>query len=565
MSDQIATELGRLYRDYFAGRLQFDDYRHRRGLLLDSLSTTHVDGLDDLITQPMAVESADILAQIDQSIQEAGKPASQPVSQPASQPAPAKADKPASSGRVLGLVAAVAVFAVLVFVSLRLIQPADESQVRANSTVKGVITTAPPQASTQEALVQSPGAGQSLVEEFLKNDDWSDGSISAFQNSWTAYPVSDRNVAKGSTWFQPLVEGFQERIAEAQAAAIDPDNDEQLGKLYLFALGVGLVDLVPAGWTPPAVASRSLAEKPPSLKSETDSVGAANPPTLVVEAVSSTASPAKPGVAIPAEVKRSDKTPEVSASATSVASLVSDYPCTPDLLKTRKRTCFDMIADGQRGPLLKVLPAGEFSMGNDDYPDEKPAHSASVEKAFALAMYETSQAEYAEFCRAAGVTCPESAWQDKDMPMVNVSWDDANKYAQWLSKVTGQKYRLPTEVEWEFAARAGKTTFYPNGNEMSAVQARYSYADPLDSPLPSTDKTTQRNGWDIWHIVGNVREWVNGDWTGQRSGGSDAVALKVARGGSYASPEAELRSSARQGLPATTKDKMTGFRILREL
>ena len=563
MTDQVATELGRLYRDYYAGRLQFDDYRHRRGLLLDSLSTTHIDVLDDLMTQPRAVESADILAQIDQSIQEAN----QPVSKPANPPAPATADKPAFSGRVLGLLAAVAVFALVVFVSLRLIQPADESQAQVKPAVRGVITTAPPPlATTQDGLIQPSGVGQPLVEDFLENNDWSDGSISAFQSSWASYSAPDRNLAKESSWFQPLLEGLRERINEARAAAIDPDNDEQLGKLYLFALGLGLVDLVPAGWTPPTVApARQLAEKAPASKSKTDSAGAGSPPTLMTKAESTAATPAKPVVAAPAEVIPSDQAPAVSESATSVARPVSDYPCTADLLKTRKRTCFDMIADGQRGPLLKVLPAGEFQMGNDDYPDEKPAHPASVAKPIALAMYETSQAEYAEFCEAVGATCPESPWQDKDMPVVNVSWVDANKYAQWLSKVTGQKYRLPTEVEWEFAARAGKTTLYPNGDEMSAVQARYSYADPLDSPLPSTDKTTQRNGWDIWHIVGNVREWVNGDWTGQGSGGSGADARKVARGGSYASPEGELRSSARQGLPATTRDTMTGFRVLREL
>ncbi len=559
MSDHIATELGRLYRDYFAGRLQFDDYRHRRGLLLDSLSTTQEDVLEDLVTQPNTVKSADILAQIDQSSQQA--------SQPPARQAPAKADKSAFSGRLLGLAAAVVVFAVVVFVSLRLIQPADESQVQVNPAVRGVITTVPPQAAAQEALVHSPGAEQLLVEEFLNNDDWSDGSISAFQNSWTGFPVSDRNAAKGSTWFQPLVAGFQEKIAEARALAIDPDNDEQLGRLYLFALGVGLVELVPAGWTPALEAAPRLAaekapvektpvEKTPTKDSKTGGAVAAGPPTVVAAAVPP-AAVVKPDVTAPAEATQGNKEPAAGESAGSMARPVSDFPCTADLLKTRKRGCFDMLADGTRGPLLRVLPAGEFRMGNDDYPDEGPAHLENIASPYAISMFETTHSEYAEYCKATAGTCPGSPWPGEDMPVVNVSWQDANKYAEWLSRATGQKYRLPTEAEWEYAARGGTTTLYPFGDEVSPTQARYSFAEPLDRPLPMADKTTQRNTFELWHVVGNVREWVAGD--------SSANSLKVARGGSYASPAAALRSSARQRLPAQTKDKMTGFRLVREL
>ncbi|MCJ7558632.1 MAG: formylglycine-generating enzyme family protein [Gammaproteobacteria bacterium] len=574
MTDQVATELGRLYRDYFAGRLQFDDYRHRRGLLLDSLSTTHVDGLDDLITQPIAVESADILAQIDQSIQEAGQPASQLASQLASQPAPAKADKPASSGRLLGLVAAVVVLAVVVFVSLRFINPADESQGQGNAAVRGVITTAPPQAAAvQDNLTQSAGVGQLLVEEFLKKDDWSDGSISAFQDSWAKYPVSERNVAKGSAWFQSLADGFQERIDEARGSAIDPDNDEQLGKLYLFALGVGLAELVPAGWTPPAkVTAPSLAEKAPATDPKAGSAVSAGSSALVAAAEPPARAAPKAEVATPAEAKQGDPAPGAVAGAESAARPVSDFPCTADLLKTRKRGCFDMLTDGSRGPLLRVLAAGEFRMGNDDYPGEGPAHPASITSPYAISMFEITQSEFAQYCKATSGTCPGSPWSDEDMPVVNVSWHDANKYVEWLSKATGQKYRLPTEAEWEYAARAGTTSLYPYGDEVSPTQARYSFEEPLDRPLPSTDKTTQRNGFELWHIVGNVREWVaddslaqGGSGNAQNGAGSGANPLRVVRGGSYASPAAELRSTARQGLPAQTKDTKTGFRLVREL
>ena len=570
MTDQVATELGRLYQDYYAGRLQFDDYRHRRGLLLDSLSTTHVDVLDDLVTQPRAVESADILAQIDQSIQQAN----QPVSRAAKQRDPAKADGPVISGRVLGLIAAMAAVAVIVFVSLRLIGPADDSQVPVKPVVRGVIRTVPPPVTAQDELSQSPGVGQRLVEDFLQNNDWSDDSIAAFQSSWAAYPVSDKNLAKESSWFQPLRGGLQERIAEARAAAIDPDNDEELGKLYLLALGVGLIDLVPAGWTPPTVAPvRQLAEKAPASKSKADSMGADSPPKVMAEAVSQAAMPAKPKVVAPVEAAQSSRAPEVSDSATSAARPVSDYPCTPDLLKTRKRTCFDMLTDGSRGPLLRVLSAGEFRMGNDDYSGEGPAHLESITSPYAISMFETTQSEFAEYCKATAGTCPGSPWPDEDMPVVNVSWQDANQYVAWLSRATGQKYRLPTEAEWEYAARAGTTTLYPYGDEVSPTQARFSFAEPLDGPLPSTDKTTQRNNFGLWHVVGNVREWVADDGLSKSgpAGSQGSVAgagvdpLKVVRGGSYASSAAELRSSARQRLPIQTKDKMTGFRVVREL
>ena len=115
---------------------------------------------------------------------------------------------------------------------------------------------------------------------------------------------------------------------------------------------------------------------------------------------------------------------------------------------------------------------------------------------------------------------------------------------------------LTTDAEWEYAARAGSTSEYPFGDEITAGQARYSSITVYDKPLPMDDRTTPENDYGLWHVVGNVREWVSG------SPGGDGAGV---RGGSYADDDDGLRLSSREAMPAGDRDAMTGFRLVREL
>jgi len=160
----------------------------------------------------------------------------------------------------------------------------------------------------------------------------------------------------------------------------------------------------------------------------------------------------------------------------------------------------------------------------------------------------------------------------KDYPVVNVSWVDVQEYLKWLTEQTGNIYRLPSEAEWEYAARAGTKTTYPFGDEVLITDAVFSDRKQLSSPLPKTDRSINRNKFRLYHMMGNVREWVADNWQDNYSAATNDGSLyenggqlRVVRGGSYNDNADALRSGAREKLTADTKDKFTGFRILQEI
>ena len=134
----------------------------------------------------------------------------------------------------------------------------------------------------------------------------------------------------------------------------------------------------------------------------------------------------------------------------------------------------DSLADGGSGPEMVWIPAGSFRMGDiqgGGDSDEKPVHRVSVGK-FAMGKFEVTFAEYDKFAQATGRKKPnDRGWGRGNRPVINVSWNDATAYAKWLSNQTGKTYRLPTEAEWEYAARAGTETKYWWGNDLGKNRA----------------------------------------------------------------------------------------------
>jgi formylglycine-generating enzyme required for sulfatase activity len=164
---------------------------------------------------------------------------------------------------------------------------------------------------------------------------------------------------------------------------------------------------------------------------------------------------------------------------------------------------------------MVVLPAGTFTMGSpEDEPgrniDEGPQHKLALDE-FAIGRHEVTFAEYDAFCEATGREKPDDqGWGRGRRPVINVSWEDARAYAQWLSEESGANYRLPTEAEWEYAARAESDTAYAFGNAEEKLDAYAWYfinsggkAHPVGGKKP--------NPWGLHDLHGNVWEWVN-DW-----------------------------------------------------
>jgi formylglycine-generating enzyme required for sulfatase activity len=226
----------------------------------------------------------------------------------------------------------------------------------------------------------------------------------------------------------------------------------------------------------------------------------------------------------------------------------------------------DRLKDGSLGPKMVVIPAGSFRMGDiqgggDD--DEQPVHRVSVGK-FAMGVYEVTFAEYDKFAEADGRTKPDDrGWGRGNRPVINVSWNDATAYTKWLSNQTGKKYRLPTEAEWEYAARAGTETKYWWGNEIDESKANYDWNLSKTSPVGNY----KANQFGLYDTVGNVWEWTCSEYEGKYNGKEKQCVTTAnrlsLRGGSWDDDAWFVRSAYRVRLTPTDRIFVVGFRVSR--
>jgi len=301
--------------------------------------------------------------------------------------------------------------------------------------------------------------------------------------------------------------------------------------------------------------------------------GAATTAAAAAAATAAAASAPKTEASRGGDTGAASKTPTTTEPATTAAKTPKKRRgCHVGLLKSRRPYCRDRLKSGSGGPTLVVLPAGEFTMGGSKA-EEEPQRKVRIGYSFAMSINEISVSEYQLFCKATKRSCPEQPWDGDDYPVVLVSWNDAVAYAEWLSKQTGRRYRLPTEAEWEYGARAGTTSSYPFGDELLPTHARFTYATAPDSPLPQSDKSINRNKFRLYHMVGNVREWVADTWSNSYAGAptdgsariDSGAAEHVIRGGSFQDGADALRSAARTHQPAGAADTVTGFRVVQEI
>lgn len=328
-----------------------------------------------------------------------------------------------------------------------------------------------------------------------------------------------------------------------------------------------------ASGTPETAAEKSGSQAPSPSKAQRREAPKASEPAAVEAAGRRTgpAGAAQAHKSVPlgeGAATAANKPPEPAESAQAH----NRYACRSALAETRRPYCRDDLSDGKHGPTMVVIPAGRFRMGGSRS-DEKPVHEVRIPRPLAISMHEISFREFALFCRATKRACPTQPWSGAEYPVVNVSWFDARAYTQWLSKETGRHYRLPSEAEWEYAARAGTTTPYPFGEEILPTNARFSFQTRLTSPLPNTDRSINRNRFRLYNMVGNVAEWVEDIWhenyQGAPTDGRPALggnpSLRVVRGGSYKDGAAALRSAARAKHDAASGSPAIGFRVVEDL
>ncbi len=280
------------------------------------------------------------------------------------------------------------------------------------------------------------------------------------------------------------------------------------------------------------------------------------------------------GPLVAAEPKPAPATAAVSppAGPLSAASL----PAAPAAGQPYRRP----LRSGGEGPEMVVLPGGRFVMGSPEreegrYPDEGPQRDVTV-RSFAMGVTEVTFADWDRCVSAGGCKQrPEDeGWRRGNRPVINVSWDDAQEYARWLSGETGRKYRLPSEAEWEYAARGGTSSAYWWGNEIGRNRANCVGCESRwDNKQTAPVKSFAANPFGLYDTAGNVWEWVSDcykdSYQGAPSDGRSVEAsgceMRVLRGASWYSRPSWLRSALRLGNGPSSRSDSIGFRLAEDL
>jgi len=238
----------------------------------------------------------------------------------------------------------------------------------------------------------------------------------------------------------------------------------------------------------------------------------------------------------------------------------------------------DRLRDGSTGPIMQCIPAGTFRMGSpasdkEAYGYEKPEHGMTLSEPSYLGRFPVTFEEFDRFCEATGREPPsDEGWGRGSRPVINVSWVDAQEYCDWLSEQTGQRYRLPTEAEWEYATRAGSRTRWSFGDNLRDLPDHAWYDKNAEGrTYPVGEK--RANPWGLFDCHGNVYEWVQDTWHENYEGApadgtawetKDAGAGRVIRGGSWRDDARYCRSAYRSRSGPEYRDANLGFRCARD-
>lgn len=249
----------------------------------------------------------------------------------------------------------------------------------------------------------------------------------------------------------------------------------------------------------------------------------------------------------------------------------------------------DRLRDGSNGPALAVIPGGAFEFGaaaGEAAPaQDRPRRAALIERSFALGTTPVTTEDFEAYARATGWRPREDlVWLSGRKPAINVRQTDARDYCAWLSAETGQRYRLPTEQEWEYACRAGAATAFPCGDRIGPADALYNASQAFDAARPRRPRLMTRcflrcgaqevgrlraNRWGLYDMMGNVWEFTASAWTRDHASlperpVSGRVQAVVTKGGSWFDGPEDCRAAARRRRLENELDINLGFRVVRE-
>ena len=257
------------------------------------------------------------------------------------------------------------------------------------------------------------------------------------------------------------------------------------------------------------------------------------------------------------------------------------------------------VVDCDVCPVIVTVPAGDFIMGSSgdesSHPDEKPPHHVTIPRAFGVGKFEVTFDQW-DACVSGGgcKNVDDEGWGRGNRPVINVDYAAAKSYTIWLSKKTGKSYRLLTESEWEYAARAGTRTawfwgdhrgrggipaacLYANSHDQTSMKNRPDFTwigHPCDDQFTYTAPvgTYKPNEFGLYDMLGNVREWIadcKGNYAEAPTDGSafesSNCEKRIARGGGWIDGPTWVRSGYRHPLSPNYVNYAVGFRVARDL
>jgi formylglycine-generating enzyme required for sulfatase activity len=317
----------------------------------------------------------------------------------------------------------------------------------------------------------------------------------------------------------------------------------------LAVLVIGVIAIL-GGWYL-LLLQKQIANQAPTIAGTQQTAGS---PGVTANTSQPLAAPApggtpKESLSTPAPAKAPVEAPKESASPTPAAA-----PIAPQLI-----------------PEMVSIPGGTFAMGSDDDPSEKPIHRVTI-KPFAISKFPTTVREW-NACVGAK-SCTYVPTGKDDAPIANLSWADAQQFVEWLSKVTQKSFRLPSEAEWEYAARAGTRTKFWWGDQLQAGMANCKGCDqPYDASQPLKVGSFKPNPFGLFDMGGNIHQWVADCWhknyQGAPSDGSPWVdndcPSHVMRSGSWKNDPSYARPSSRDQYDTSVRYPTHGLRVAHSL
>lgn len=324
--------------------------------------------------------------------------------------------------------------------------------------------------------------------------------------------------------------------------------------------------------TQPAASRPGLANRPqpspaPSASAPSGSTPSAPSPPARHPAQASPAQ-APPAQAPPAPAPPAQARPAAAATPATRPAAVPSAPAAPAASAGRAIPAAPAPAPPPpiREPAMKLLRGGSFAMGSNEDPTEKPVHRVAI-KAFAIGQYPVSVREWNQ-C-AAAKACAFAAKGNDGAPIGNVSFSDAIQFVQWLAAVTHKPYRLPTEAEWEYAARGGTQTKFWWGNKVVPGLADCKGCTETAAAQPAMVGSFKPNPFGLYDMGGAIDQWVEDCWHGNYRGApvdgsawtESGCMSHVIRSGSWQNDAWYARPSARDAYDTNVRYPTHGFRV----